>query len=368
MLARRLTHSDAGGARLAAELDTRPAALVVELAAEKVGERDTASVLRALEEHRILFGWQLAQADSDDWARFGASIGLKMAVKGVLANPAAHSGGGELTERLRNFLLLPGPGGEAPQRLEVVSATFVVLLAVPPVERQKLVLTLLELLALIGGLMMPIPITLLWHKMDGVPVMELEEGDKWSRLPSRDDMMFALIAMNFVVLTLVVFISVALAIFVSASGWHGNFQFYERVTPVLGVLWCLLAFCGIFPLWCTLFWQLFDFIGSPYPLILDAILTEVAFNWLMTYMWRFHSHAMALEVYHQPRWFISIVRLSVPQVWRDLSLKALEPLAKQRAAELRALMGIDAMGGGDAPLHVEKTGKQADFLGSPFVV
>ena len=90
----------------------------------------------------------------------------------------------------------------------VISATFVVLLAVPPVERQKLVLTLLELLALIGGLMMPIPITLLTHKMDGVPVMELEEGDKWSRLPSRDDMMFALIAMNFVVLTLVVFISV----------------------------------------------------------------------------------------------------------------------------------------------------------------
>ena len=33
-----------------------------------------------------------------------------------------------------------------------------------------------------------------------------------------------------------------------------------------------------------------------------------------------------------------------------------------------ALMGIDAMGDGDAPLHVEKTGKQADFLGSPFVV
>ena len=27
-------------------------------------------------------------------------------------------------------------------------------------------------------------------------------------------------------------------------------------------------------------------------------------------------------------------------------------------------MGIDAMGGGDAPLHVEKTGKQADFLAS----
>ena len=52
-----------------------------------------------------------------------------------------------MPERLRRFLLLPGPGGEEAERLGSPSAFYLGILVVPPEDRHSLALVLLELLA-----------------------------------------------------------------------------------------------------------------------------------------------------------------------------------------------------------------------------
>ena len=64
---------------------------------------------------------------------------------------------GEMPERLRRFLLLPGPGGEEAERLGSPSAFYLGILVVPPEDRHSLALVLLELLALVSGLFVSVP-------------------------------------------------------------------------------------------------------------------------------------------------------------------------------------------------------------------
>ena len=87
--------------------------------------------------------------------------------------------------RLRNFLLLPGPNGEAPRRLGSVNAIFMALLLVPSTERQHLVIVLCELLTLVSGLMMPLPIVLLLQPSESTPEKRARAPSPWQAIPTQ---------------------------------------------------------------------------------------------------------------------------------------------------------------------------------------
>ena len=89
MLANRLLYQHS-----AAERDARPVEAVVDAAAARVGEAPSAAaaLVDALGAHGVRWACQLEQADADDWARFGASTGLKLAIKVELRSPSSAPG------------------------------------------------------------------------------------------------------------------------------------------------------------------------------------------------------------------------------------------------------------------------------------
>ena len=157
----------------------RPVDAIVSAAAAAVdAEQESASVTEALLRGGVRWGWQLEHADSDDWANFGASIGLKMAIRAELQNPNSmittspekqHQIEILADKRLRNFLLLPGPDGEPPRRLNTINSMFMSLLLVSAADRQNLVIVFCEMLALVSGLMMPLPLVLLMSPSESHP-------------------------------------------------------------------------------------------------------------------------------------------------------------------------------------------------------
>ena len=63
----------------------------VEMAAAQLNDRQAGwAVSSALEANGVRWAWQLSLADPEDWARFGASTGLKLAVKQELLRPTAE--------------------------------------------------------------------------------------------------------------------------------------------------------------------------------------------------------------------------------------------------------------------------------------
>ena len=137
------------------------------------------------------------------------------------------------------------------------------------------------------------------------------------------------------------FAAVALALCIAASGWHASVRYYDAVLPALGSMFVMLVFCGIVPFFFLLFWEVFTNATSPYPLLLALLVVWSSVMFVTHNNWRFHMKAMALELYHLPRWFLLAVRIGfVPHLASQLSFEALEPAAKARAAELRARLGI----------------------------
>ena len=111
--------------------DERPVASVVELAAASVSEREaSSSVVKAMEASGVRWAWQLQQLQPHHWAGYGASPGLETSVRHELQHPSQTVSAdskaelyqaGAAAERLRRFLLLPGPDGQEPGRLSTLA-------------------------------------------------------------------------------------------------------------------------------------------------------------------------------------------------------------------------------------------------------
>ena len=65
---------------------------------------------------------------------------------------------------------------------------------------------------------------------------------------------------------------------------------------------------------------------------------------------------MALEVYHLPNYIHGFAKLMAPNLWKELNAEAFKPAARRRAAELRAMMGIDEV---SAPVAMQTDGTTA---------
>ena len=145
------------------------------------------------------------------------SHGLELAIKAELASPSSGATLGKLRPedvppRLRRFLLIPDEDGRPPRRLYAFGALSFGLLTVPPHDRQNLVITVLELLALVSGLLLPIPFeTLQRFWMD-----DLEGERGWAVLPTTLDFQKALATICFASFLFVCVFSIFTGLYIAA--------------------------------------------------------------------------------------------------------------------------------------------------------
>ena len=249
--------------------DCRSVEAVVQVAAATIGEAESvAAVVKALTDLNVLWAWQLRQASDAHWARYGASHGLELAIKAELASPSSGATLGKLRPedvppRLRRFLLIPDVDGGPPRRLYAFGALIFGLLTVPPHDRQNLVITVLELLALVSGLLLPIPFEMLQRFW-----MEDVEGERgWTVLPTTQDFQKALATAVFASGLIVCCFSVFIGLYIAAAGHRASLQFYENAMPSLSYLIATFVFGGLFPLLGLVFWNLLIEANNPIPLI-----------------------------------------------------------------------------------------------------
>ena len=325
--------------------DERPVASVVELAAASVGmEREAClSVVKAMEASGVRWAWQLQQLQPHHWVGYRASPGLETSVRHELQHPSQRGSAdskaelyqaGAAAERLRRFLLIPGPDGQEPGRLNDPGAPLLTLLTVPPADRQKLMLTLCELLALVNGLMLPVPLQLMRQH-------SYKTSESWVSLPSVEDWFDMLLMLNFINLAICIIGASLSAVFVSITGFNASIGYYDGILTVMGLVFNVTIFNVILFMNPLVFWHLFNIAGSPYPMLSMVLFCALFNNRFVTLVWKFHIQGMALEGYHLPDHIHGFTRLMAPNLWNELNAEAFKPGARRRAAELRAMMGID---------------------------
>lgn len=248
-----------------------------------------------------------------------------------------HGDDEELPERLKRFLLMPTADGREPRRLGEFSAFFMAILTVPPADRQSMMISLCEMIALVSGLLLTVPV--------GLRRQHTAQEHSWRTLPaSRDDAMDALAFLTFFCLATSLVFAVSLALFIAVGGSRATIRFYESAIPIVGTAHILMLFGGLFPLIFLLFWQFFIAASSPYPMLGALVALLVVDTVVHTLFVKFMIREFPLEHYHVPRWFICFARSQVPHLASLFSDKQLEAAAKARAAELRVRCGIEVAG------------------------
>ena len=294
--------------------DCRSVEAVVQVAAATIGEAESvAAVVKALTDLNVLWAWQLRQASDAHWARYGASHGLELAIKAELASPSSAATLGRLRPedvppRLRRFLLIPDEDGRPPRRLYAFGALSYGLLTVPPHERQHLMLTMLDLLAIMSGLLLPIPFEILQRFW-----MEDVEGERgWTVLPTTQDIQKALATVVFASLLLVCVFSIFIGCYIAAAGHRASLQFYENVMPALSYIIATFVFGDLFPLLGLVFWNLLIAANCPIPAICAVLATMGYFSLFLTIMNTFSIIEMALELYHMPWYVMLSLAIQIP--------------------------------------------------------
>ena len=319
------------------ERDTRSAEAVLDAAAQHLGEPSMPAAARILETNGVRWAWQMLHLTDNDWDQLGISLGLKTAAKAELANPSAPCATagvteGEVTKRMQRFLLQPDAGGGEAKPLGSMSALFLGLLVMPVSERQSVLLSLCELLALVSGLFLPIPLE--FRRIVGSS--EVTKG--WDEMPTLADGMDALVAMLFLFDAFVAAFSVCLAIYVASGGYHADDRFCEGAMAVMGVL-LVTWMVGVFlPLLGLSFWHFFTVSASPYPCLACLVMVLLCNLALGDAVNRFFAEPLALEFYHTPRWFKELCRQSFPYLRHLLNEKAIRAAAERRAAQLHVQM------------------------------
>ena len=326
-----------------ARRDERSAEVVVRAAAASIGESDAANpVIAALEKDSVKFAWQLNEAEREFWPQYGANGGLALAIKAELNHPTTPPKsdfthvftchGEEVTDRLRHFLLIPGPDGQIPSSMGSYKAVFFAIVLTPPGDRQNLLLILCELLALVSGLLLAIPLSLV------TPRVPEEKG--WTLMPRLEDGMDAFAYFTFFLVLAVLWNIVYVAAATVAGGWKGSMDFFERGIGVVFIYFMILGVAVYFGVTTILVWQCFTAATSPYPLIGSLVLAQVGNNFVAIQAAHFTADAMPLEFYHWPQWIRQSVSGWGPGIKKKLSNPVLEAAARKRAAELCARAGI----------------------------
>lgn len=354
MLARLAVHTVKGihvapEAPSAKDSDQRTTREVVEEAAQLTGEDSSDGAIAALQASGVVHAWQLRMVSADDWAAIGGcSLGLRMAIRKVLESGPAplddSDGGIVLTERLRNFLLMPGPNNEPPQQLCSCASVFMPLLLLPVEERQELLLIATELFSLISGLLVTIPLGFLRaHGNVGRYSEDIEKG--WFVRPTVDDMMNAFGIVTCMCGFTAAMQSIIIGIWLLGVGRQADHRFYERLFSalayVMAMIMALMAGTLI-----ILWWYSLTLSTSSLVLPATAAVLAQPLAFAVTEHLKFFAECTALEFYHLPGWVkvqgavwwpAGTVNYRGQYVLRD---EVLRPWAEQRAAALRSRAGF----------------------------
>lgn len=335
--------------RGSSQRDERSVKTVIDLASERLDEPRQDAVVRELEDNGVRWAWQLGEASDLDWEKLKMSLGMKLAVKAELNNPTALSlavcsstttfKDDDIDDRMRRFLLMPTADGKEPQKLGEVSALFLGLLVAPAAERQQSLLAVCELMALICGLILPLPLEMRRHSSAAAH----SDAKGWDVLPTLADGMDAMAGFITLVDAIVAFMAVCMALFIASGGYHADRHFCEGAMSVVTAFFLVFMFCVITPAMCLFVWGLFTDAASPYPMIAGLVLMLLAQTYLGSVMFKFIFKDFALEIYHSPRWAMWMYKVSYPEHKNLLVDATLRAAAEKRADKLRARAGITAV-------------------------
>ena len=335
-----------------ARSDGRSTEAVFDVAAARFGRDREPAAVRALVASGVECAQQLAELSDRDWEMVGVSLGLKTAIKVELGHPSAPAfepfgkhDDDALDQKLRQFLLLPSADGKEAQPLGSADAMFVCLLTTPAHERQRLLLMVCELIALVSGLFLEIPLSFSHRR-------ELAVDKGWEVPPSLADGMDALGMLVFWCDAWVAMVATAMALFIATSGWMANDHHCYGAISVLAHLFIYVFMqCMVYPLLMLAFWHAFTDATSPYPLIGCLVLCMVLYVYLGHTVFTLMIENTPLECYHLPRWVRVSMGFLMPWFRGRLSDKVLRARAEVRAAQLRAQMGMGYTGRVRASSH-----------------
>ena len=324
--------------RVAEDDDARSVGDVVAAAAARIGEADgvATAVVAALEAQGVTWAWQLALASDGDFAACGAPMGLKLTIKAELRGQGDDWDEDDVPARVRAFLLVRGRDGKEPGPMGQPGALFLALLASPTEEWQGQLLFICEMCALIAGLIMGIPFALL--RDNGAPADGRDTWTAWRA--SSDDVRDAIAMFVFFSMLFVVFLAVMLGMLAATAGGDAGLKgakFYEGAVNVVGVMFVMFMSGGIYPLMGLFEWKVVTAARSPYPSVVAiAFFCATSFGLANHVFLKFVIDALPLELYHQPSWMRTLGMLHNPQLASQMTLAALEPRARKRAAQLLA--------------------------------
>lgn len=357
------------------ECDSRSVEAVLDAAAKRLdgldGEPSTpATVASQLEAEGVKWAWQMAHMRDAHWDRLGMPLGLTLAVMAELAEPSTgvsvpsgpsaapgpavgpgfpdrdeNEDGDDvlspdedtsaIPDRIRQFLLLPDADGKEAKPLRSMSAVFLSLPITPADERQSMLLAVCELMALMSGLFLQTSFEL---RGEGAP--SPAAGNIWVVAPNRADWMDILVALIFLVDFMVAVFAVITGAYVAAAGHRADMRFCELVLNLVGILVAFFIIGVFFPILVLCFWRFFTDTRSPYPMLAVIVIYKALDNVVGGACQRFLFEALALEMYHTPKWFLSLCQsnayfMGTSHLFEEKRLKV---AAERRAAKLRARM------------------------------
>ena len=323
--------------------DQRPVASILDAAADRLKRPRQPAIANNLAANDIEWAWQLMELDERDWEALAVPIGLKTACKAELASPStniasAEPAASEIDERKRRFLLLPDALGQPAKPLSEYSALFLGLMATPIADRQTLMLTLCELMALVSGLFLPIPLEFRRSASPAAPGV----AKGLDVAPTLADGMDALMVFIFVLNVLITFASVVMAMGIASGAYHADDRFCMGAMSAIGSLVVGFFFGVLYPTNLLALWHVFTDAASPYTAIGGVILFTILGQLIFTFFWNFVLEHLALEIYHWPRWTKMWFILSSPWHRRLFADEVLGPKAEERAAKLRAQLGLNS--------------------------
>ena len=335
--------------------DTRSTATVLDAAISRYDQPHMPGLAQDLVAQGIKCAAQLAQLSDGQWEQLlgTASFGMVTAIKAELTDPTALSDpvpappagqppqyncqtSGAVSERLRQFLLLPGADGKEAKPLGEVHAIFLGILATPPKERQGLILALCELMALVSGLFVGVAFEFRRPASAVVP----EDSRGWAVAPTQADGMDGISAFVFLMAGSVAVFSVCLALFIASGDLPDDDHLCEGAILLFSKLYLAFIIATMYPLMSVGVWQLFNDATSPYPLLGCLFLFLLCFQHLNASLLQWLCEHHALEIYHLPGWVRALIKQQVPGHGPLVADKVLKPKAERRAAQLRERVGL----------------------------
>lgn len=179
--------------------EPKPAIDVLRGAAESIGgdtysEVEIAAAAQVLSKSGIVWDWQLREMDTADWD--GVPVGLKCAARSFVRAPHAGMASGRgrsiasLTEEQRTFLLIADETGKAPRRLGIGAVSVMTGVGESPSRQMDLCVSTGQVMSIIAGLMLPIPISFLRTDIDAPAADDDDAGPASWLVPVSEDAVF----------------------------------------------------------------------------------------------------------------------------------------------------------------------------------